>query len=314
MKSQHSRKVAVIGTGLVGRAWAIVFARSGLEVNLFDENALALQSSINLIKDLVSDMKGHGLTQLPVEDILNNISAKSSLQEACSDVYLVQENIKETLEAKIEIFKQLDDCTHPDTLLASSTSWIPTSKFTKELKGRSRCFVAHPTNPPYLIPLVEISPAPWTLQDHVQRAMEFYFTVNQEPVLVKKEIHGFLLNRVQGAVLNEMLNLFEQGYASSADLDKVMKFGLGLRWSFMGPFETIDLNAPAGVSDYALRFGHTYAQVAKTQLPNDWRAEVIKAIEQERREKLSEESLAQRSRWRDNRLMALRAHQMNEPD
>ena len=173
--------------------------------------------------------------------------------------------------------------------------------------------VAHPTNPPYLIPLVEISPAPWTDPQVVERAMTFYANVHQEPVLVKKEIHGFLLNRVQGAVLNEMLNLYEEGYASSTDLDKVMKYGLGLRWSFMGPFETIDLNAPQGVTDYAQRYGQTYADVSKTQKNNTWNPKVIRAIEEERRTILQEKEINERSRWRDNRLMTLRKHQMDQP-
>jgi len=130
---------------------------------------------------------------------------------------------------------------------------------------------------------------------------------------VRKEIHGFLLNRVQGAVLNEMLNLYEQGFASAEDLDKVMKFGLGLRWSFMGPFESIDLNAPDGITDYAARYGHTYAEVSKTQADNRWDAAVISRIETERRQKLRHDALSARARWRDNRLMALRRHQQDQP-
>ena len=112
---------------------------------------------------------------------------------------------------------------------------------------------------------------------------------------------------------SEMLNLYEQGFASSEDLDKVMKFGLGLRWSFMGPFETIDLNAPDGVVDYANRYGHTYAEVSKTQADNTWAPQVIAQIEIERRQVLSHDELASRSHWRDRRLMALRRHQKDQP-
>ena len=198
-------------------------------------------------------------------------------------------------------------------MLASSTSWLPASSFTETLPGRARCLVAHPANPPYLIPLVEVAPAPWTHEQTVKIAMDLYARIGQKPVLVRKEVHGFLLNRIQGAVLNEMLNLFEQGFASAQDLDKVMKFGLGLRWSFMGPFETIDLNAPEGVSDYAARYGQTYAEVAHTQTPNSWSLATIQRLEQERRETLSVEDLDMRARWRDNRLMALRHHQKDQP-
>lgn len=131
-------------------------------------------------------------------------------------------------------------------------------------------------------------------------------------MLLRKEITGFLLNRIQGAVLNEALNLYEEGYASVEDLDTVMKDGLGMRWSFMGPFETIDLNAPAGVTDYAARYGPTYREVSRQQAANDWQAELLARIEAERRAILPADQLAERSRWRDNRLMALVAHKRKQ--
>jgi 3-hydroxyacyl-CoA dehydrogenase len=313
MINLSTAKVAVIGSGLIGRAWAIVFARAGVEVNIFDQNNEALSECLFLIKALLEDKLKYGLLQEEVSQILARIHPVQTLEEACQGVSLVQENIKETVEAKLALFSDLDRLCSSTTILASSTSWLPTSLFTEKLRGRARCLVAHPTNPPYLIPLVEVSPAPWTSTETIERAMEFYAAIKQEPVLVKKEIHGFLLNRVQGAVLNEMLNLYEEGYASSADLDKVMKYGLGLRWSFMGPFETIDLNAPAGVTDYAARYGQTYADVSKTQKDNPWSATVIKKIEDERRQILDSEQISERSRWRDNRLMALKKHQDEQP-
>ena len=158
----------------------------------------------------------------------------------------------------------------------------------------------------------EIAPAPWTSTEAVQRAHALYSQAGQSPVLLKKEITGFLLNRIQGAVLNEALNLYADGYASVEDLDKVLKDGLGLRWSFMGPFETIDLNAPEGVVDYAQRYGPTYREVARAQQPNDWDAGVLARVEAERRTDLPATDLAARARWRDNRLMALVAHKRSQ--
>lgn len=313
MINLEKEHVAIIGSGLIGRAWAIVFARAGVRVSIYDQSAQALRNSLDLIRHLLEDCDAKGLLKESVDSVLSKIKSVNSLEAACSEASLVQENIRETVQAKLEIFAELDRLTPSTAILASSTSWLPASLFTEKLKGRARCLVAHPTNPPYLIPLVEVSPAPWTDQAVVDKALALYAAVQQEPVLVKKEIHGFLLNRVQGAVLNEMLNLYEEGYASSEDLDKVMKYGLGLRWSFMGPFETIDLNAPQGVTDYAQRYGGTYAQVSKTQKDNTWDAGLIEAIEQERRLILKAEEIEQRSRWRDQRLMALRKHQENQP-
>ena len=308
-----NQKVAVIGSGLIGRAWAIVFARAGLQVNIYDQSNEALKNCLQLTRNLLDDADKAGLIAESVSDIISRIHPVATLEQACAGVILVQENIRETVEAKLAVFAELDLHAPDNAILASSTSWLPTSLFTENLRGRARCLVAHPTNPPYLIPLVEVSPAPWTSDQVVAGAMAFYAAVDQEPVLVKKEIHGFLLNRVQGAVLNEMLNLYEEGYASSADLDKVMKYGLGLRWSFMGPFETIDLNAPDGVVDYAARYGQTYADVAKTQKDNTWNPQVIACVERERREILKKDELDDRSRWRDIRLMNLRKHQLNQP-
>ena len=311
--NSSSQIVGVVGAGLIGRAWAMVFARAGIQVKIYDASQPALAACMGLIADLVSDMHANALVHEPVADILARITPVATLEEACRDVVMIQENVKETVEAKIEVYAQMDRYAPPDAVLASSTSWLPTSLFTEKLPGRHRCLVGHPTNPPYLIPLVEVSPAPWTSDATVEKAMALYAQVHQEPVLVRKEIHGFLLNRVQGAVLNEMLNLYEQGFASAEDLDKVMKFGLGLRWSFMGPFETIDLNAPDGITDYAARYGHTYAEVSKTQADNRWDAAVISRIETERRQKLRHDELSTRARWRDNRLMALRRHQQDQP-
>nr|WP_198982576.1 3-hydroxyacyl-CoA dehydrogenase [Herbaspirillum sp. ASV7] len=307
-----SEKIAVIGAGLIGRAWAIVFARAGFEVALWDAVPQALQGCRQLLQDNVGDLAAHGLIDEAAEVVLARIRTADSLADALQDAILVQENVKETVEVKREIFAEMDRLADPKTILTSSTSWIPTSEFSEHLPGRDRILVAHPVNPPYLVPLVELAPAPWTSKATVERAHDIYTRAGQSPVLLNKEITGFLLNRIQGAVLNEALNLYENGYASAADLDKVLKDGLGLRWSFMGPFETIDLNAPEGVLDYARRYGHTYRDVAKTQPPNEWKSETLERLERERREELPAEKLGDRARWRDNRLMGLIAHKRNQ--
>jgi L-gulonate 3-dehydrogenase len=307
-----NEKIAVIGAGLIGRAWAIVFARAGCSVAIYDAVPEALSACTKLLHDNISDLAKHGLITETPEVVLARIKPVSTLAEAIKGAALVQENIKETVEVKRHIFAEMDKLAAPDTILTSSTSWIPTSEFSEHLPGRHRILVAHPVNPPYLVPLVELAPAPWTSEETVKRAHDIYTRAGQSPVLLKKEITGFLLNRIQGAVLNEALNLYENGYASSEDLDKVLKDGLGLRWSFMGPFETIDLNAPEGVIDYAKRYGHTYRDVAKTQLPNEWDAATLKQIEDERRTVLRADQLEERSRWRDNRLMGLVAHKRKQ--
>ena len=311
MMNEH---IAIVGAGLIGRAWAIVFARAGCSVAIYDALPEALAGCEKLLHENISDLAQHGLIKEAPAAVLARITPVATLAEALQGAALVQENVRETIEAKRAIFAEMDALAAPNTILASSTSWLMASEFSEDLPGRHRIMVGHPVNPPYLVPLVELAPAPWTDPAAVERARDLYARAGQSPVLLKKEITGFLLNRIQGAVLNEALNLYANGYASVEDLDKVLKDGLGLRWSFMGPFETIDLNAPEGVVDYAQRYGPTYREVARSQLPNDWDGALLARIEAERRTVLPADLLAERARWRDNRLMALVAHQRGQSD
>ena len=148
--------------------------------------------------------------------------------------------------------------------IASSTSSIVASLFSEQLAGRGRVLVGHPVNPPHLVPLVEVCGASWTKQAVLKKAYDIYASIGQVPVRVHKEIDGFVLNRLQGALLAEALKLVGEGIISVKDLDKTVKDGLGLRWAFMGPFETIELNAPAGAEDYFSRYGPVFAKMAKT--------------------------------------------------
>jgi L-gulonate 3-dehydrogenase len=310
MMNEH---IAIVGAGLIGRAWAIVFARAGCRVSVYDDAPEALVACQALLRENVMDLAQHGLIDEAPDMVVARITPVSTLAEALKGAALAQENVRETLEVKQSIFAEMDRLAAPETILASSTSWIPASAFSAGLAGRARIMVAHPVNPPYLVPLVELAPAPWTSPDAVERARDLYARAGQSPVLLKKEITGFLLNRIQAAVLNEALNLYEGGYASVADLDTVMKDGLGMRWAFMGPFETIDLNAPEGVVDYAARYGATYSEVSRQQQPNAWDPELLAQIESERRAVLPAQQLDERTRWRDNRLMALVAHKRKQP-
>ncbi|MPW18259.1 3-hydroxyacyl-CoA dehydrogenase [Paraburkholderia sp. CNPSo 3157] len=302
------RQVAVIGSGRIGRAWAIVFARAGFRVNLHDAVPAMLEGAVPAIRESVRDLASFGLVDEPVDRIVERVAICAQLADAVRDADLVQENIAEVVDEKRALFAKLDHMTRPDALLASSTSGLPASTFTEGLASRARCLVAHPVNPPSLVPLVELCGAPWTAPDTLARARAIYEEAGQKPVVVNREIPGFLLNRLQGALLDEALSLFEQGYADAADLDTVMRDGLGLRWSFMGPFETIDLNAPGGVTDYAQRYGGTYRSIAATRVPFEWSSDVVAALDVQRRKVLPRDQIEARSAWRDRRLMALLAH------
>jgi L-gulonate 3-dehydrogenase len=304
-------KIAVIGAGLIGSAWATVFARAGYSVVLHDVNPEVTTSALIAINANLAKLYVAGLITEQPETVLQRITTAPTLEQAVRGAGLVQENVRETVAAKKEIFAELDRLAAPDTILASSTSGIPASSFTADLKGRARCLVGHPINPPSLVPLVELVPAPWTDQSTMERARALYEGAGQVPIMVQREIQGFIVNRLQGALLSEAFRLVEDGYVNSADVDKAVKDGLGLRWAFMGPFETIDLNAPGGIRDYCERYGPLYLDIAKQAEPRVWNDALLDRLDKERSHKLPASARPARQLWRDQRLMDLVVHKRN---
>jgi L-gulonate 3-dehydrogenase len=303
-------KVAVIGSGFVGRAWAISFARAGCEVALWDQDKDAPGKAVAYIERLLPDLEANDLLNGGAAgEVAARVRVAPTLESALEGVVHVQENTPEDVEVKRAVFARLDAAAPGDAVLASSTSAILPSAFTENLKGRARCLVVHPINPPYLVPAAEVVPAPWTDPGVVERAATFLRAAGHAPIVMKREIDGFVMNRLQGALLEEAFRLVDQGYAGVEDVDVGIREGLALRWSFMGPFETIDLNAPGGVRDYADRYQGIYSGIfPSSQWRVDWSGPVMDIIEPERRKKLAADKLAERQTWRDRRLIALAAH------
>ena len=301
-------KVAIIGSGLIGRAWAMVFARAGHPVKLYDAAPGAADKALSLIEEGLRELHEAGLVTESPALVSKRVSAAVSLADAVKDADYVQENTSENLEIKREVYRQMDEAAPAHCILASSTSTIQTSRFSEGLKGKHRCIVAHPVNPPHIVPIVEISPAPWTSPDVIAKTRALHDRVGQVAITVKKEVEGFILNRLQAALLFEAWRLVKEDYVSVEDLDKCIKDGLGLRWSFMGPFETIDLNAPGGVPDYAKRYSGPMHGMMSGVKYEPWSDALVAKVNGERREVMSQEKHAEREAWRDRRLMALIAH------
>ena len=301
-------KIAIIGSGLIGRAWATVFARAGHPVRMYDNVPGAVNKALGLMEAGLGELKNAGLVDDQPPVIMKRISAAQSLADAVADADYVQENTSEKVDVKREVYRMLDEAAPAHCILASSTSTIQTSRFSEGLEGKHRCIVAHPVNPPHVVPIVEISPAPWTAPEVVEKTRALQEKVGQVPITVNKEVEGFILNRLQAALLREAWRLVKEDYVSVEDLDKSIRDGLGLRWAFMGPFETIDLNAPGGVSDYAARFGPAFDTMMNGIEYKPWNQELVAKVESQCRTFLSHEKHAQREAWRDRRLMALVAH------
>jgi 3-hydroxyacyl-CoA dehydrogenase len=306
-------KIAIIGAGLIGRAWSIVFARAGFSVSLFDSSQQAGSAALGFIAARLPELAESGLISDPPEAIMARISLAPTLEAVLEGAIYVQENGPERVDAKAALFARMDEIAPKSTILASSTSGIPASAFTEALRGRARCLVAHPVNPPYLIPVVELCPSPWTASDTVARTRALMERARMVPATVKREVKGFVLNRLQIALVAEAFRLVADGVVTPEDLDATIKHGLGLRWAFMGPFETIDLNAPGGVADYCARYGGLYAEVEAEMVPVALTPELVADVDARMRSHLSLEDHPARQEWRDRRLMALLAMKEGQP-
>ena len=303
-----SNTAAMIGAGLIGRSWSMVFARAGWNVRLYDSDPRQLTHARDYIAASLADQERAGLCS-NARDAAARIAYVEAIDDAVVDADWLHEHLPERVDLKREIFARLDKIASDAAILASSTSAIPASQFTEDLRGRARCLVAHPVNPPHLVPIVELCGAPWTSPATIDRAYALMNDVGQVPIVVRREVDGFILNRLQGALLTEAMRLVSDGYVSPQDLDKTIKDGLGLRWSFMGPFETIELNAPGGVADYCARYSGFYRRLASDPpRPDVWEAENAARVVAELVAPLTSAQRDERTRRRDRRLLALRAH------
>ncbi len=303
-------KVAIAGSGFIGRAWAISFARAGHEVALWDRDASAAGQARSYIAAVLGDLERAGLLggQAPAA-VLDRIAVTADLADALAGAGHIQENTPEKLDVKRAVFALIDGMADAEAVIASSSSALLPSSFTEHLEGRHRCLVVHPLNPPYLIPAAEVVPAPWTSPETVERTRVLLVEAGHAPLVMKRELDGFIMNRLQGALLEEAFRLVADGYAGIEDVDIGIRDGLALRWSFMGPFETIDLNAPGGVRDYVERYQGIYENLfGQMQRRVDWAGPVLETVEAARRERLPEDRLVERQVWRDRRLIALAAH------
>ena len=304
----QQRPIAIIGAGSIGLAWSIVFSRAGFPVQLYDPSAEQLSRAKSAIAERLARLQHYGLLDEAPDALLARIAICDSEEKAVANASHIQENAPEDLSLKKQLMARLDRLADPAAAIASSTSTIPASHWASELPGRERCLNLHPGNPPYLLPVVELIPAPFTAPHVTDAVRDLMIAVGQKPILVAKEVEGFVFNRLQGAVLREAYCLVRDGVASVEDIDTVMREGLGLRWSFMGPFETVDLNTNGGIETHAARLGPAYARMGKERGQDDpWTPDLVAKVLAQRRARMPLEKWAERGLWRDEMLMKLRA-------
>jgi 3-hydroxyacyl-CoA dehydrogenase len=226
------RRIAIIGTGVIGASWTALFLAKGLQVVATDIAPNAEASLRKFVEAAWPALKRLGLS---ANASPSNLKFTAELPKALEGVNLVQENGPERIDFKQKLYGQLDELLPPDVIIASSSSGLTMSEIQKGARSHpERCVIAHPFNPPHLIPLVEIVGGAKTSETTIRRAAEFYSSIGQRTVRINKEMPGHVANRLQAALAREVYYLVAEGVISAADVDTALCWGPGLRWGIMG--------------------------------------------------------------------------------
>ena len=243
------RRVAVVGTGVIGASWAAFFLARGLDVTATDPAPGAEQRLHEAVQRHWPTMQRMGLADGASPERLR---FDAELERALDGCDFVQESGPERADFKADLYARMDAATPPQVLLASSSSGLPVSGMQVRCKTPQRVVLGHPFNPPHLIPLVEVGGGDATSPDSIQRAMDFYAALGKRPIHVRCEIAGHIANRLQAALWREAFHLVEQGVASVSEIDTAIAHGPGLRWALMGPFMNLHLSGGQGGMQHLL--------------------------------------------------------------
>ncbi|MEM0131255.1 MAG: 3-hydroxyacyl-CoA dehydrogenase family protein [Saccharolobus sp.] len=303
------RKVSVIGAGIIGAGWATLLSTKGYKTFLYTEKKETLEKGLDKIRGYLNVLKEIGMLNDPIDEYMKNITPTIELNEAINDTDFVIEAIIEDYEAKKKLFNQLDNKLSKDVVIASSTSGLLMTEIQKAmLKYPERGVIAHPWNPPHLLPLVEIVPGEKTSKETLDKTRSFMESLDRIVVVLKKEVPGFIGNRLAFALFREAVNLVDEGVATVEDIDKVMTSAIGLRWAFMGPFLTYHLGGGEGGIEYFFSKGFGYGANEWMHSLAKWDkfpyTAVKKVIEQMKEyEQIKGKSFQELSKWRDKMLI-----------
>ncbi|XP_052461820.1 lambda-crystallin-like [Carassius gibelio] len=266
MASLKGKIITVVGSGLIGRSWTMVFLSGGYRVKIYDNEPGQASRAITEIRKQLEELQQAKMLRgnLTAAEQLSLLSSHHDLQQALEGAFFVQECVFEDLKAKHTVFHEVENLVTESVILSSSTSCLMPSNVFSCVQNRTRCIISHPVNPPYYVRLVELVPHPETLPAVMDVAYSLMTDVGQAPVRLRKEIDGFALNRVQYAIIAESWRLVQDGVISVKDIDLVMSEGLGMRYAFIGPIETMHLNAPEGMEGYLQRYSEGMKRVINT--------------------------------------------------
>ncbi|GEN87528.1 3-hydroxyacyl-CoA dehydrogenase NAD-binding domain-containing protein [Oceanobacillus sojae] len=233
------KTMAVLGTGVIGNGWIARFLASGHKVNAFDPAPGAKEKTEKMIDEIWTTLEEFGISD---EAAKENLSFYDTLEEAVKEADLIQENVPEQEALKKKVLAQVDAAAKPTAIIASSTSGYMPSVLQEDCAHHpERVIVAHPFNPVYLIPLVEIAGGKQTERSYMEKAEKMYESMNMKPLVMKGEIDGHIGDRLMEAIWREGLHIVNDGVATTEEVDKAIVYGPGLRWALMGPFLTLHL-------------------------------------------------------------------------
>ena len=307
-------RVVVLGAGAIGLSFAAAFEDAGAAVTLADPDAARREAGPQGLAVQREAIALAGLTR----NGGGSVTVVPSAEAAVGSADLVLECGPENVETKRAIFAELLAHTGPRTVLATASSAIAMSHIVEDGTAQARCLVAHPINPPAVLRVVELVPAPGTSPATMARAEAIFADAGFAAVRLGHEIEGFVLNRLQGAILREAYRLVDEGVTDVAGIEAGFRLGLGPRWAFSGPFETAELNTPGGIVAHAARMGPAYRRMGEARGETvDWRPDLVARVAAERRAVLPEDRIPARVAWRARavaRLVAARDRLLGDAD
>lgn len=236
------KKITIIGGGTIGASWAALCLANGMIVTLSDPAENVKEKVEEFIFRAKSSLINLGYSDFNTKKLF----FESDLQKAVSQAEIIQENGPEKLDFKVELWEKIEASAPNKALFLSSSSGISATKQSVRLKVPGRLIIGHPFNPPHLMPLVEVVPGEHTPEELVSDALSFYKSLGKSPVVIRKEVSGFVANRLQSAMFRECLSLVKEKVISVSDLDKIVTTSLGIRWMVNGPFLAFHLGGGEG--------------------------------------------------------------------
>ena len=296
-------KIAVVGTGVIGTGWIIRFLFNNKQIKVYDPSDKQKKFLLDEIKRTKQLLKKFYKKKINID---NQLKFCSSIKEAVSDADLIQENVPENEKLKIRIITEISLHTKKNSIIASSSSGLLPSKIQSKAKHPERILIAHPFNPVYLLPLVEIVPGKKTAKVNVVAANKFYTKIGMKTLILKKELPGYLSDRLQESMWRESLHIINEGFASTKDLDEAIIYGPGLRWSLMGTFLTFHLaGGEMGMKHMLEQFGPAlklpWTKLKAPKLTNSLKKKIIEGTKMQSKNK----SISNLANQRDNFLIDL---------